>query len=601
MTVPSRSARSSRRREAAHHPTPRLDAWTKRLTHGLVITAIAIGLLYLSGVEDRSLERAVERSAREHDSHVQQDSGGGTSSRASIGGTSGLRGQATADVVGAAALSDAPVDTDTVDDAGADDDINDDGDDDLPDVDPEGQLQEEFKQEVTQAGMDELKSFLKAGDADPSESLDEDDDDDEDDEDDEGEEEKEEESGTDGVEAVGDNDESNGTDDSNDTNAKGGEKEPEVSEDAAVTSDAGTDKASEKSEDGDKSDTTASGNDGGEEDSTKTEEKGAVEKVVASSTKRKKTLSAKTADTIITKTVAALEDPDTPPGDKDADGKDDTDIVDKIVEKAATVVKKMVGGEDKEPDNTQDSGDGEDVTAEKKVKTPKDEDGNSKDDKDQHGESNSEDESTRDDGENQQPSKGTSTTKKKKQKVEELVADSVVATSNATQAAKAAVEEANVEEQGTVVDKIAEKISEADAVLEKAADVVKKAVVGGDSDDASSGDASGKDDGDQSDNDEVGKVSDTKASKGDGPDSDTAEAASDTKEQNEEDGGGDDDGDDDGDKDGESADTTPSQKEGNVEEGKKTVSVQRRDGTAEEVNAEDIGNTETKKVTAVVP
>ena len=141
-----------------------------------------------------------------------------------------------------------------------------------------------------------------------------------------------------------------------------------------------------------------------------------------------------------------------------------------------------------------------------------------------------------------------------------------------------------------MVDKIAEKISEADAVLEKAADVVKKAVVGGDSDDASSGDASGKDDGDQSDNDEVEKVSDTKAPKGDGPDSNTAEAASDTN-----------DGDDDGDKDGESADTTPSQKEGNVEEGKKTVSVQRRDGTAEEVNAEDIGNTETKKVTAVVP
>ena len=149
------SARSSRRREAAHHPTPRLDAWTKRLTHGLVITAIAIGLLYLSGAEDRSLERAVERSAREHDSHVQQDSGGGTNSRASTGGTPGLRGQP--DVVGAAALSDA-VDTDTVDDAGADDDIDNGGDGDLPDVDPEGQLQEEFKQEVTQAGMDELKA-----------------------------------------------------------------------------------------------------------------------------------------------------------------------------------------------------------------------------------------------------------------------------------------------------------------------------------------------------------------------------------------------------------------------------------------------------------
>ena len=119
----------------------------------------------------------------------------------------------------------------------------------------------------------------------------------------------------------------------------------------------------------------------------------------------------------------------------------------------------------------------------------------------------------------------------------ELVADSVVATSNATQAAKASAEEANAGEQGTVVDKIAEKISEADAVLEKAADAVKQVVVGGD---ASPSENDGKDT-TQQDEAKRKDSPDNEASKSKDVDDHTYGAASDAKEQEDKEGNSDED------------------------------------------------------------
>ena len=619
MTIPSGAARSPRRRGAAH-PTPRLDAWTRRLTHGLVLTAIAMGLLYLSGVEDRSLERAVERSAREHDSHVQQDSASDTASSS----PSGLRGTPDANVGASAALSDA-AHAGSSDDTGADDDDDDDDDDfddaNSPDVDPEGQLQDEFKQEVAQAGMDELKSFLKAGDADPSESVDEEE---EGEEVDEEQEEEEEESDSASAEAeVDENAESNdegsdggdgedgdesesedGADEEKGTVSKIVEKvagavkpliggDESVSEDNLIMSD--TVKAKGGDEEGDKSETAKSDDDGNngtrKAGNTKSSNgKTGVTKEVPPAT-AKKTPSAKTA----TKIVATEDDADaTAPGDKDGDGKDDTDIVEKIVEKASNVVKNIVG-DDRESGDTQDST-SNDAVPKKKVSTDKHQ---SDDAGDSDNEDNDED-SGAGAGKDQKgvdANKSATITKKKEVKVvAELVADSVVATSNATQSAKAAAEEANAEEEGTVVDKIAEKISGADAVLEKAADAVKKVVVGDNDEDTSPSENGGKDtiEHDTS-TDQIEKSPDNKTSESNGPnngpDEDTDDAAADTKRREGKDGSGD----------VESAETAPSQT-GDEDGGEKnTVSVKRRDGTAKEVNAEDIGNTETKKVTAVVP
>jgi len=589
-----------------------------------------MGLLYLSGLEDRSLERAVERSAREHDSHVGQDSNGGTRSTFA-GGASGLRGKSN---VGAEALTDAAT-VGSSNDTGSDDDFEDAG---SPGVDPEGQLQEEFKQEVTQAGVDELKSFLKAGDADPSESLDEEEEQEDGEEGDEEEKSDSAEAEVDGK-AEPDDDASDGasaereekkksknTNDSDGGNDKGqgksegtggGDEEDEAdekdtvtkivetvtdivkpliggdesaSDDAAVTSDAGKLKVIDQ---GDKSETAADNGGTINADDAKPEG-GEAAKKTASSTKTKKTASAKST----TKIVGTNDEADTTPGDRDDDGKDDTDIVEKIVEKAANVVKNIVG-DDEESGNTQDH---KDTEAKKKLSTDKhrnsEEEGDEGDEKKTegdfggNGEEVNADDSDDGDGEAVTETKGKlgvaskqiPTTKKKRIKVvAELVADSVVATSNATHSAKVAAEEANAEELGSVVDKIADKISGADAVLEKAADAVKKVVVGGDNEEAPPSEDNGEDTSEHN--------VDEKASEGNGADDHTStdDEANDTKKQEK---GGDSDG-----EDIESTEVSPSQKEAE----KNTVSVKRRDGTAKEVNAEDIGNTETKMVTAVVP